>query len=248
MPGHLINLLPTGTRVGNYQILDQLGSGYEGVVYRVVEIPTGISRALKIMYSNTEQSLQHILHTARTFERMGSSGATPRYHHTGHTYLNHRGDSAYYLVFDLLEGITLLEFASSISGEAQARLAEAIRLIYRVAEQIAKVHKLGLAVGDFDSGTNILILHRCGTPVICDFDPGKKNLPNVSFKNDLHELWSLTQLVLRRARVEWRLNLLRGVFDQYLEKRTRKDTMKRVVKDLAFLCDQLSHRHIQKAF
>jgi hypothetical protein len=70
-------------------------------------------------------------------------------------------------------------------------------LIKMVCHALVSVHRTGLAIGDFDSGRNILIERRTQRIVFCDLDwsfPGK---PNGDQHEDLVELHKLAGRIYR---------------------------------------------------
>ena len=66
--------LPVGRRIaGKYTVEDRLGAGWEGEVYRVVEIGTGIHRAVKLFYPQRNEN-DEALRTYATCKKRRSSG------------------------------------------------------------------------------------------------------------------------------------------------------------------------------
>ena len=73
--------LRRGGRIGNYRVIRCLGRGYEGEVYAVREVPSGVMRAMKIVRCVDADTVEHITRTARLLEFLRDTGASPRYYH-----------------------------------------------------------------------------------------------------------------------------------------------------------------------
>ncbi len=232
--------LPPGTTLGNYRIIDQLGSGYEGTVFRAVEIPTGIRRALKAMHYETEEDTARIVHIARTFQALAHTGAVVRYHHLGHAFTDNGHAGIYFLVLDLLRGDTLLDYVGSIRGNARERDTEVLFLILLLACQINDCHKAGYALGDFESGTNVIIIGDCHKPVFCDFDTGAPGLPNRDYRNDFREFFRLTEWFFQAIRTRRSWKKLQPLFEKYKTKQFRRDTFGRFYGELFFQIDAVT--------
>jgi hypothetical protein len=53
--------LNKGTRIGNYEIIEAIGRGCEGEVYKVKEIPTDAVRAMKIYQMDIQGKKNSVL-------------------------------------------------------------------------------------------------------------------------------------------------------------------------------------------
>jgi hypothetical protein len=61
-------------------------------------------------------------------------------------------------------------------------------LIFRLAQALERVHRTGLAIGDFSQGRNILVEKGTQRLVFCDLDYGEAGYPNQDQNEDLIEL------------------------------------------------------------
>ena len=232
--------LPPGTTLGNYRIIDQLGSGYEGTVFRAVEIPTGIRRALKCMHYETEEDTARIVHIAQTYQALSHTGAIARYHHLGHAFTDNGHTGIYFLVLDLLRGETLLNYVEAIRGDARERDTKVLLLILALAGQINSFHKAGYAVGDFESAVNTIVSEPDGELIFCDFDTGSPGFPNRHWKNDFKEFFRLTEWIFSAIRTRRSWKKLKPLFETYKTKRFRRDTFGRFYGELFFQIDALT--------
>jgi hypothetical protein len=81
------NLAP-GTRISNYRVLENVGRGWEGEVYKVAEVPTESVRALKLFRTNGLDSIRNFVHFAWYYEQLRISGSVPIYYHYGQWFLD----------------------------------------------------------------------------------------------------------------------------------------------------------------
>jgi tRNA A-37 threonylcarbamoyl transferase component Bud32 len=214
--------LSKGTRVGSYRIDRPLGRGWEGEVYAVEEVPTAAERAMKLIARQVDVSTRVVVHTAWFFEQLASSGAVARYFHMG-TWFLEDNEGLFFLVFERLHGKTLKDY---IEDEQDAWTEQrALRMVRQVAEAIARVHALGYAVGDFDTGTNIVVTGDAADPrpIFCDLDPGAPDAPNTNFANDAEELLTLARWLAPKkqsSEMKGALDLLRDAAQSQVNRRT----------------------------
>lgn len=165
--------LPAGTRVGNYRVIEVVGRGWEGEVYKVAEVPTDSIRALKLFRANELDSIRHLVHFAWYYEQLRTSGNVPIYYHWGQWFLDD-DEGCWFLVFEFVQGESLKD--KPYTEE----------LFFDVAIAMTNIHSLGYAVGDISMLTNITIRDD-GTPVFIDCNPGKPDHPNRDFRADCLE-------------------------------------------------------------
>ena len=93
--------LPSGTRVGNYVVLELLGRGWEGEVYKVQEVPTESVRALKLFRTDDigHSGIRYLTHVAWFFEQVHASRRFPTYYHWGQWFFDD-DNGCWFLVFE----------------------------------------------------------------------------------------------------------------------------------------------------
>lgn len=224
--------LKPGTRVGNYRIIRPIGRGFEGEVYCVREIPTGAKRAIKIYPEDHPDTIRDLVFRARLLERLACTGATVRYYHLGREFLDGRFLPVLYQVLELVEGAQLPIYLRRITGTKRRRTARALALILAITSHIGRVHRLGIALGDFDTGENILVRNRSGQPVFCDALFGANGRPNQDYGNDLRELREVCLLILYRTRTTELKRLVLPLINRYLRLRPRRDLVSQLAGEL----------------
>ena len=127
--------LPTGTRLGPYEIVAPLGAGGMGDVYRVRDTRLGRTVAIKLL--NAELSGDAI--GRERFEREARSIAALTHPNicTVHDVGDHEGNA--FLVMELLEGHTLAARLARTKGGLP--LDEALSIATQVAEALAFAHR-----------------------------------------------------------------------------------------------------------
>jgi eukaryotic-like serine/threonine-protein kinase len=127
--------LPSGARLGPYEILAPLGAGGMGEVYRARDTRLGRTVAIKLL--NAELSGNPI--SRERFEREARSIAALTHPHicTVHDVGDHEGNA--FLVMELLEGPTLAARLARTQGGLP--LDEALSVATHVAEALAFAHR-----------------------------------------------------------------------------------------------------------
>lgn len=168
--------LTRGARIGNYCILETIGRGCEGEVFKVTEVPTGAIRALKLYRTIELESVRHLIHFAWFYEQVRPCGHFPIYYHYGQWFFG-RDQGCWYLIFEFVKGTPL---DKQIKGLTRKQKVE---LFFELLNAVADVHKCGFAVGDFANLNNVIL-----TPqeqiVFTDCEPGSPGRPNRNFEAD----------------------------------------------------------------
>jgi serine/threonine protein kinase len=149
------NLEPGRSLGSNYDIVEFIGGGWEGEVYKIKERKTGIYRAAKLFYDR-DGSRQPLLKYAKKLNKLKDCPIIIQYHHRDTARV--RGKVCEFLVADFIEGLMLSEF---LKMQKKKRLSsfEALRLLYDITIGIEPIHFRGEYHGDIHSD-NILVRRK----------------------------------------------------------------------------------------
>ena len=152
-------MLPTGTRLGRYEVLTSLGEGGMGEVYRAKDERLGRDVAIKILPSSFSADPDRL----RRFEQ--EARATGALNHPNVIVVHDTGqhDGAPYVVYELLEGTTLRPLLTGTPLSA----SRTIRLGTDIAAGLAAAHDRGIVHRDLKPEN--LFVTREGRVKILDF-------------------------------------------------------------------------------
>jgi hypothetical protein len=147
------DLKPGETLGRNYFVVEFLGAGWEGEVYKVEERRTGLLRAAKIFFAGRALSDAAIRRYARKMYRLRRCPIITQYHHRDVARVGR--ETVEILVSDLAEGEMLSAF---LKKQPQHRLTpfEALHLLHALAAGMEPIHFLGEYHGDIHA-ENILV-------------------------------------------------------------------------------------------
>lgn len=136
-----------GKKLGrHYRVVDFLGDGWEGEVYKVEETSTNIIRAAKLFYKHRYVKKQSpLVHYAKKLHRLRTCPIVMQYHHQDSC--KQKNESLDFLVSDFIDGEVLSKY---LSRQPQKRLApfEALHLFYALIKGVEQIHALGEYHGD----------------------------------------------------------------------------------------------------
>jgi serine/threonine protein kinase len=149
--------LPVGRVLGGKYVIDRLlGAGWEGEVYQVTELRTGIRRAAKVYFPQRNLRDRAVRIHAQKLDRLRSCPMIIQYHST--EAFRHRGNVLACLISDLVEGELLEEFVARRRGK-RLPFFEALNLFYALVRGIEEIHELNEYHGDVHD-RNILVRRR----------------------------------------------------------------------------------------
>ncbi|MGA7964486.1 MAG: serine/threonine protein kinase [Gammaproteobacteria bacterium] len=150
--------LRTGTPIaGKYRVLARLGSGWEGEVYRVAELTTGIERAAKLFYPVRDPHGRVSAWYARKMDRLRRCPILIPYLTSEIVTL--RGEPVRMLVSELVQGQVLSKFLRHQPGHRLTPF-EALVFLHRLTVGLESIHALADYHGDLHAEN--LIVRRVG--------------------------------------------------------------------------------------
>ena len=129
--------LTSGTRLGTYQVLSQIGAGGMGEVYRAHDTKLGRDVAIKIL----PEAFAHDPERLSRFQREAKMLAALNHPNIATIHgLEQSGDTSY-LVMELVSGETLQE---RVKREGAVPIEEALTIAKQIAEALEAAHEKGI--------------------------------------------------------------------------------------------------------
>lgn len=155
--GSWYELQPGRTLGAYYKVVECLGRGWEGEVYKVLETATGIERAAKLFYPMRNPHGRTLQRYARKLNKLRSVPAIIQYHHRGTARIG--GRTTEFLVSEYVEGELLTALTRRQPGK-RFQVYEALHLLHALAMAVEPIHQLGEYHGDLHPDN--IIVHRQG--------------------------------------------------------------------------------------
>jgi len=146
-----------GTLIDRYRLVEKLGEGGMGVVYRAEHTLIGRPVALKLLHpdlARVPEAVDRFFREARAANEIASD------HIVQVTDFGRAEDGANFLVMEFLEGTSL---ARLVKEQGRLSPAEAARIGLQLAEGLAAAHAKGVIHRDLKPG-NIQLVERSGDP------------------------------------------------------------------------------------
>jgi len=145
----LTGLIMQDTIIGNYKIIEEIGRGGMGIVYRAEQVSLGREVAIKTLpleMAHDEEYLQRIENEAQIMAKFSNPNIV-------HIHDRFMQDDAIYLVMEYVPGITVTDH---LRDHGPYDLQEAARIIIRVAVALEHAHSKGIIHRDIKP-SNIMI-------------------------------------------------------------------------------------------
>ena len=168
--------LTVGTRLGPYEIRDQIGAGGMGEVYRATDTLLDRTVAIKVLPEHLADDPQR----RERFEREARAVSSLNHPHICTLHDVGEQDGIHYLVMEYVEGDTLQQRL----GKGRLPLDQALEYAIQIADALDKAHRQGVVHRDLKPG-NIMIT-KSGTKLL-DFGLAK-------LKGDAGEVSPLSQM------------------------------------------------------
>ncbi|MEO8496804.1 MAG: serine/threonine-protein kinase, partial [Planctomycetota bacterium] len=163
----------SGDQVGPFQLVEKVGTGSFGTVYRAYDAKLDRSVAIKIPASGTLTGKAR-----QRFLREAQAAARLRHPHIVQVHEVHVDDLECYIVSDFIDGTTLGE----VSRERRMTHAEAASLVAKLAEAMHYANTMGIVHRDLKPD-NVMV-DAAGQPLIMDFGLAKKEEDDASRTHD----------------------------------------------------------------
>ncbi|MBC8292726.1 MAG: serine/threonine protein kinase [Proteobacteria bacterium] len=178
--------LAEGQRVaGRYIVLSLLGAGWEGEVYLVREIGTGIERTIKIFFPRRNLRDRSLRFYARKLHKLRHCPIVIQYHTQDSFEFNGRKVS--FLVSDFVEGELLSDFLKRQPG-GRISPFQALHLLHALTTGIESIHRQGEYHGDLHTDNVIVMRYGLGfeLKLLDMYHWGAPSAANL--RHDVHDL------------------------------------------------------------
>jgi len=169
--------LSSGTKLGPYELIELLGAGGMGEVYRARDARLNRIVAIKILptaFSADSERLQR-------FEREARSASALNHPNIVTIYELGQDPTYHFIAMELVEGKTLREML----GSSLLPMRQAIEIAAQIAEGLTKAHEAGITHRDLKP-ENLMVSYD-GSVKILDFGLAKL-APHGGFRSDLYNL------------------------------------------------------------
>lgn len=152
-------LQPGRILAGKYEIVSLLGAGWEGEVYLMREVITGVERAGKFFFPHRNEKGRAARTYALRMETLRACPVVVQYY--THETFQFRGRPIMFLVSEFVEGELLSRFLARQPG---GRLPpfEALHLLHTLAVGVEAIHNLREYHGDLHADNIIVRRHGIG--------------------------------------------------------------------------------------
>lgn len=139
--------------LGKYRVIERLGGGWEGEVFRVREHLTGVDRAAKFFYPNRNARDRAVKFYAKKLHKLRDCPVVIQY--VTQERMICAGEPVTFLVSEFAEGQVLTDFLKEQPGKKLTPF-EALHLLAALARGMAQVHQRRESHGDLHAG-NVMV-------------------------------------------------------------------------------------------
>jgi len=153
----VFNFQPGKRLHGHYEIVTYLGAGWEGEVYLIRELATGIERTAKFFFPHRNERNKASIFYAKKLHKLQQSPIVIQYYMQD--TISYRGVPITYLISEYVEGELLSSFLARQPGKRLSAF-QAVHLLHALASGIESIHQLGEYHGDLH--TDNVMIRRYG--------------------------------------------------------------------------------------
>lgn len=140
-----------------YEVISLLGAGWEGEVYLIREIATGIERTAKIFFPERNLKDKAVQFYAKKLHKLRHCPMAIQY--SAQEHLTVKGLAVTLLISEYVEGQLLSKFISQQPGK-RLQPFQALHVLYALTKGMECIHSIGEYHGDLH--TDNIILQRYG--------------------------------------------------------------------------------------
>jgi tetratricopeptide (TPR) repeat protein/tRNA A-37 threonylcarbamoyl transferase component Bud32 len=145
------------SRIGHYRIIDRIGAGGMGVIYRAVDVmDASRTVALKVVredQAGDETVRRRFLHEAAVVDQLDHPNIVAVYERGEH-------DGRLFMAMELLDGPSLAEL---ISRGERLPLAECVHIMRQLTDAVIRIHERGVVHRDLKP-ENVIVVEHDGDP------------------------------------------------------------------------------------
>ena len=150
------DLAPERVLAKKYRVLEKLGAGYEGEVYRVAEVRTGIERAAKLFFPQRNPNGRTSRNYAKKLHKLRHCDILIQYQ--TEELLTLRGQTIIAMISEYVDGPVLDDLLVRQPGKRLAPF-EALHLLHTLVKGMEPIHQAGEYHGDLHAGNIIVARH-----------------------------------------------------------------------------------------
>ena len=151
------NLQPGRVLARKYEIIELLGAGWEGEVYLIRELSTGIERTAKLFFPQRNLKNKNLMFYAKKLHELRNCPIV--IHYNAQETIKVQGHDVNFLISEYVEGELLSEFIKRQPGKRLTPF-QGIHLLHSLACGLECVHSMGDYHGDLHMGN--IIVQRYG--------------------------------------------------------------------------------------
>ena len=136
---------PGDLLLGKYRIVDKLGTGWEGEVYRIREVNTDIERAAKMFFPHRNIKNRTSRFYARKLHKLRRCHILIQYHNEEMIYIE--GVPVTVLISEYVQGELLSEFIKKFPGKRLTPF-QGVHLLYALTRGLEEIHLVNEYHGD----------------------------------------------------------------------------------------------------